>query len=382
MTSFALPEEIEQLRQSAARFALEVLSPAARRSEAAGAWPAEVRAVLEGFALGGLDLPSRLHGADAGSLAKVVLLETLAQGDAGGLPGADQPGPTAGALLVCPDAKLTTSVADAAARGEGGAALCVIADDEPVESARVHWAPALNGTAPALRGGASWPGLRFTWLSRGDTLQLFDVRDVLEPSPALAFRASGGVSAPLLADRRLGTWSLPAGAGVQLRGRARLWGAAIAVGVAQAAFDATVEYTRERVVFGKPVAHHQGNAFELAVAATELHGARLIVREAAGALDAGELHAGFWATQAWLTALAAAAQITDLGVQLLGGHGFLIDHLAEKRFREARMLALLHGGRDAAEADLAAMVLEVPHPAFGSAAPALRGDADSKQEAP
>jgi alkylation response protein AidB-like acyl-CoA dehydrogenase len=103
------------------------------------------------------------------------------------------------------------------------------------------------------------------------------------------------------------------------------------------------------------------------VAATELHGARLIVREAARAFDAGERHAGFWATQAWLSALAAAAQITDLGVQLLGGHGFLVDHLAEKRFREARMLALLHGGRDAAEADLAAMVLDVPHPAFGGA---------------
>ena len=352
MTNFALAEEIEQLRQSAARFGQDVLAPAARRSEAAGAWPAEVLAVLDGFALGGLDLPSRLHGADAGSLAKVVLLETLARADAGGLAGADQPGPTVGALLACPDAKLTRLVADAAARGEGGAALCVIADDEPFEQARVHWAPAR-------------PGLRFAWLSRGDTLQLFDVRDVLEPSPALAFHASGGVSAPLLADRRLGRWSLPAGAGLQLRGRARLWGAAMAIGVAQAAFDATVEYTRERVVFGKPVAHHQGNAFELAVAATELHGARLIVREAASAFDAGEAHAGFWATQAWLTALAAAAQNTDLGVQLLGGHGFLVDHLAEKRFREARMLALLHGGRDAAEADAAAHVLDVPHPVFG-----------------
>jgi acyl-CoA dehydrogenase len=355
MTSFAISVEIEQLRRNAARFAAEVLAPATRRSEAAGAWPAEVLAVLDGFALGGLDLPSRLQGADAGSLAKVVLLETLAQGDAGGLPGADQPGPAAGALLACPDAKLTASVAQAAARGEGGAALCVIADDEPFEQARVHWAPARV--------------LRFVWLSRGDALQLFDVQGVLEPSPALAFQASGGVSAPLPDDRRLGTWSLPAGAGVQLRGRARLWGAAIAVGVAQAAFDATVEYTRERVVFGKPVAHHQGNAFELAVAATEVHAARLMVREAASAFDAGDAHAGFWATQAWLTALAAAAQNTDLGVQLLGGHGFLVDHLAEKRFREARMLALLHGGRDVAEADLAALVLDVPHPVFGMEAP-------------
>ena len=50
----------------------------------------------------------------------------------------------------------------------------------------------------------------------------------------------------------------------------------------------------------------------------------------------------------------AAVRATDLGIQLLGGHGFLVDHLAEKRFREAGMLRLLFGGRDAADADLAA----------------------------
>jgi len=353
MTEFAPPEEVEQLQQNAARFANQVLLPATRASERAGRWPADVLAVLDGFALGGLDLPSRLQGEEAGSLAKVVLLEALAVGDAGGLPAADQPGPTVGALLACPDAELAAMVARAAARGEGGAALCVAADDEPHEAVRLSWGPA-------------WPQLRHVWLSRGDALELFDVANAVEAAPALAFQASGGVAAPLCEAARLGAWTLPAGQGMDLRGRARLWGAAVAIGVAQAAFDATVEYTRERIVFGKPVAHHQGNAFELAVAATELHGARLAVRDAARGFDAAEPNAGFWATQSWLTALSAAALITDLGVQLLGGHGFLVDHLAEKRFREARMLALLHGGRDAAEADLAAAVLDVPHEAFGS----------------
>ena len=56
--------------------------------------------------------------------------------------------------------------------------------------------------------------------------------------------------------------------------------------------------------------------------------------------------------------------MTDAGIQLLGGHGFLVDHLAEKRFREARMLGLLAGGRDAAEADVAGVVLDVPDPLF------------------
>ena len=96
-------------------------------------------------------------------------------------------------------------------------------------------------------------------------------------------------------------------------------------------------------MFGKPVAHHQGNAFDLAHAAARVHGARLAVRDAAAAFDGDEPDAAFWATQAWLEAMEAAHLATNLGIQLLGGHGFIVDHLAEKRFREARMLAMLAG---------------------------------------
>jgi alkylation response protein AidB-like acyl-CoA dehydrogenase len=136
--------------------------------------------------------------------------------------------------------------------------------------------------------------------------------------------------------------------------------------VSQAAFDATIAYTTERVVFGKPVAYHQGNAFDLAAVATQVHGARLAVRDAAALFDGEDPTAGFWSTQAWLTAIETAVAVTDLGVQLLGGHGFLVDHLAEKRFREARMLGLLAGGRDAALTDAAAAVLDIPDPLFGA----------------
>ena len=133
--------------------------------------------------------------------------------------------------------------------------------------------------------------------------------------------------------------------------------------MAGAALADTIAYTTERVVFGKPVAHHQGNAFDLAHAAARVHGARLAVRDAAAAIDGEEPDAAFWATQAWLEVAEAAHLATNLGIQLLGGHGFIVDHLAEKRFREARMLAMLAGARDAAELDVAAFVLDVDDPA-------------------
>jgi alkylation response protein AidB-like acyl-CoA dehydrogenase len=350
--TFEMAEEIAELAAVAGRYAAERLEPAARDAERAGRWADEVVDVVAGFSLRSLDLPDRLGGAGTGCLAKVVLLEALASGDAGGLPAADPAGCATGAAVACPDTALAAEILGPCLRGEAQAALVVLDPAAAAGRARVEWAPA-------------WPPLRWAWISQGDRLRLVAVDDVGPQERALAFGASGAVTADLQHDRVVSEWDLPVGAGVAVRGRARLWAGAVALGVAQAAFDATVAYTTERVVFGRPVAHHQGNAFELAAAATNLHGARLALHDAAASYDGDDPAAGFAATQAWLTAIDAAVTVTDIGIQLLGGHGFLVDHPAEKRFREIRMLAQLAGGRDAAEADVADLVLDMPHPVFG-----------------
>jgi alkylation response protein AidB-like acyl-CoA dehydrogenase len=186
-------------------------------------------------------------------------------------------------------------------------------------------------------------------------------REAADEAP-LAFHASGAAAVSLTSAEVIGTWPLAPGGGLQVRGRARLWAAAVSLGVARAALASTLAYTTERVVFGKPVAHHQGNAFDLAAMAARVHAARLCVRDAAARFDGNDPDAGFWATTAWVETTETAIAVTDLGIQLLGGHGFLMDHLAEKRFREARMLGLLFGGRDGAVADLASAVIELADP--------------------
>ena len=340
MRDWGLSPELEELRAAAERLGRAELAPAVRESEATGAWPARAVAVLDELPLGGLDVPVPLGGVDAGAVAKVVVLETLASFDAAGLAAVDRPGIAVGAVLACPDAAL--------AAGASTACWFTVADGERASST-LDWAP-------------GWPAVRWVWAMAGDELRLHEVTDphALIDEVVLAFQASGAVRLDLSAAPCRGSWPLCAGAALDVRGRARLWSAAVAVGVAQAALDETIAYTTERVVFGKPVAHHQGNAFDLAHAASRVHGARLVVREAAASFDRGEPYAGWWATQAWLETMDAAFEATNVGIQLLGGHGFIVDHLAEKRFREARMLALLAGGRDAAEADAAAHTLDVP----------------------
>jgi len=351
---FALTPEIEALQAAAKRLAEHELGPAARQAEQSGAWSEQALRVLDGLALTGLDLPAQLGGEGIGAEAKVVVLEALAQGDAGGLPSADPLGLAAGALAACPDAGLAREIVAACRRREAACALLVAADPEQAPL-RIEWTPR---------------AARWAFLSDGDRLSLLELRAQPEAVVALAFHASGGVAIDLRDARTLGTWELAAPGGLAVRGRARLWAAAAAIGVSQAALDATIAYTTERVVFGKAVAHHQANAFELAAAAARLQAARLLLHEAAAGFDAGARSAGAWATSAWSQAIETAVAVTDLGVQLLGGHGFLKDHLAEKRFREARMLGLLAGGRDAAEADAAAAALQARDPVFDLAEPA------------
>ena len=67
--------------------------------------------VLDGFSLRDLDVPVELGGAGMGCGAKVVLLEALATGDAGGLAAADRPGAAVGAVAACPDHSLAREVA-------------------------------------------------------------------------------------------------------------------------------------------------------------------------------------------------------------------------------------------------------------------------------
>lgn len=345
MRDFALAPEVEELRAAAERLARAELGPNVRDSEAAGRWPAAVLAVLDGFPLGGLDLPEHLGGVGAGVMAKVVTLETLAMADASCLVAADRPGPAAAAVIACPDEALASQVAASCLDGSAGCAFSVI--DPELPTSQLDWAP-------------GWPALRWIFVSEADELRLLEVTGTPEPVKALAFQASGGVSVRYADTAERGRWTLPTKAAQTMRGRARLWGAAIAVGLAQAALEETIEYTTDRVVFGKPVAHHQGNAFDLAHAGGRIHAARLCVRDAAASFDRDEPDAGFWATQAWLETMEAAFNATNVGIQLLGGHGFIVDHLAEKRFREARHLFLSVGGRDAAEQDVAAAVLDVP----------------------
>ena len=135
---------------------------------------------------------------------------------------------------------------------------------------------------------------------------------------------------------RLGGAAGDGAAAIVHRGRVGL--AAMAVGVARAAFEIARDYAREREAFGAPIATKQAIAFKLADMAIEIDGARLLVWEAAWNLDAGH-DAGRLAVLAYRQAARVALDVTDGAVQVLGGHGYIRDHLPELHLRNARGFA-------------------------------------------
>ncbi len=114
------------------------------------------------------------------------------------------------------------------------------------------------------------------------------------------------------------------------RGRIAL--AAAGVGTARASFEVSRDYAKERQTFGQPIATRQAIAFKLADMAIEIDGARLLVWEAAAALDRGE-DATRLARLAYDQTTRVALQVTDGAVQVFGGHGYIRDYLPELHLR-------------------------------------------------
>ena len=119
--------------------------------------------------------------------------------------------------------------------------------------------------------------------------------------------------------------------------------AAAAVGVANAAFEYSKNYAKEREAFGVKIAQKQAIAFMLAEMRTEIEASRLLTWEAAWKLDQGKEDAF---TEAYLAAISAAdmaMMVTDRAVQILGGHGYIREHPVEMWMRNGRGFAMFTG---------------------------------------
>jgi butyryl-CoA dehydrogenase len=118
--------------------------------------------------------------------------------------------------------------------------------------------------------------------------------------------------------------------------------AAQALGIAQGAIDETVQYTKERVQFGKRLSQFQNTQFELAEMQTEVDAARLLVYRAAAAKDNGEPYTHH-AAMAKMFAARTASDVTRRCLQLFGGYGFTREYPIECKMRDAKITEIYEG---------------------------------------
>ncbi|MCC6188994.1 MAG: acyl-CoA dehydrogenase family protein [Anaerolineales bacterium] len=116
---------------------------------------------------------------------------------------------------------------------------------------------------------------------------------------------------------------------------------ALALGLAEAALAASLQYARERVQFGRPIAAFQAIQHKIAHMATQLEAARGLVQRAAARIDAGRADMRL-AAMAKLFASEMANQAADECTRIFGSYGFALEYPAQRFFRDARFL--LYGG--------------------------------------
>ena len=132
--------------------------------------------------------------------------------------------------------------------------------------------------------------------------------------------------------------------------------AAQALGIAQGAYEAAVEYSKERVQFGKPICQQQSIAFKIADMATKLRTARLLIYSAA---ELKQAHApyGMEAAMAKMYASDIARDVTDEALQIFGGSGYLKGMEVERFYRDAKITMIYEGTNEVQRVVISSYIL-------------------------
>jgi acyl-CoA dehydrogenase len=361
MYSFEPTEEQQMLVEAVGKYAASDLRVAAREAEEGGRLPGKI--VNKGWEIGLLQasIPEAYGGfGERSAVTGVLALEQMAFGDLAGTLAVQTPSLFAMPILLAGSEEQKQAYLPKVIEGNWSpytAALieyvfdfdpntlstaATVRDEEYILNGDKAYVPfvrdaeailvyaSLNGQTQGFIVPKSSTGLIISdereKLMSLNALPMYRVKldSVKIPITNRLGGASGHDFAPVLAAMRLAT-------------------AATAVGVANAAFEYSMHYAREREAFGVKIAQKQAIAFMLAEMRTEIEASRLLTWEAAWKLDQGKEDASNEAYLAGVGAADMAMMVTDRAVQILGGHGYIREHPVEMWMRNGRGFAMFTG---------------------------------------
>jgi len=355
----------EQFRKAVARFVDAEVAPAAQALDERGEFPAALFRRLGDLGFLSLRYPEKYGGADADMTTYCLFAEELARGSLSVAAAAAMQG-LMGTHFIHKygSERLRERYLVPALRGDIVATFAMTEPNAGSDVAKLTTRAERRGDHWVLRGAKTWvtsaPVADILTVAaktsdergmKNIALFLLDrtaMRGITlgKPIDKMAVRASA-TGEILLEDVAVPAEHMLGGetGGVEKIGgilaEIRIMTAALSVGVARAAYDAALAYSRERVAFGKPIGEHQAIGFKLADMLTSIHVATLLTYQAARRLDAGRA-VGREAAVTKLVASEAAVKVTDEAARIFASYGLAMEYPVQRYFRDARFL--LPGG--------------------------------------
>jgi acyl-CoA dehydrogenase len=363
MIDFSLTEEQRALRELAHDFAEKEIRPVAWEFDKDGTWPQALIEKAWEVGLMNAQIPEEYGGAGASAMDGVLIEEELGWGCSGIGTSISCNGLAAAPVLLGGSEEIKKTYLGMLTEGPKLASFCLTEPDAGSDVSGMRTRAVRHGDKYVINGSkmfitnggfADW----YTVYAKTDPdaghrgISAFVVpRDAgvlvdkhedkmgqrASNTAALTFNDVEVPAANLLGEENHG-FKLA----MMTFDRTRPGVAAMATGIARAAFEFATEYSKERVQFGVPIAMHQAIQFMIADMATKVHLARLAVWNSAVLLDQGRRNT-LESSHAKRFAADTAMEVTTDAVQVYGGYGFIKDYPVEKLMRDAKIMQLYEG---------------------------------------
>ncbi len=362
---FQLSPEHEELRAAIRDLSEKQIAPHAKEVDEEARFPQEALDALNESGFSAVHVPEAYGGQGADAVATCIVIEEVARvcGSSSLIPAVNKLG-TMGLILKGSD-ELKSQVLPQLASGEAMASYALSEREAGSDAAAMRTRAARDGDDWLINGSKCWitNGGKSTWYTvmavtdadkgangissfmvhkddPGFTVGPLEHKLGIKGSPTAELYFE---DCRIPGDRIIGEEGTGFKTALETLDHTRPTIGAQAVGLAQGALDAAIEYTKDRKQFGKSISEFQAVQFMLADMAMKVEAARLMVYHSAARAESGEKNLGFISAAAKCFASDVAMEVTTDAVQLFGGAGYTTDFPVERMMRDAKITQIYEG---------------------------------------
>lgn len=364
MIDFSLTDEQKGLQKLAKDFAIKEIRPQAEKLDKTGEFPMEIAKKAFEVGLMNLNIPQEYGGAGLSSLDEMIITEELSWGCSGIMTAIGINHLATMPLIISGNDELRKKYLTPMTKELIFASYAVTEPQSGSDVASLSTTATLVGNEYIINGAKQW-------ITGASVAKWFFVLAKTDPQKGhkgiSAFIVDAdtpgiivGKKEDMMGQRASATHSItfenvkvPKSnligkenegfkTAMQVFDRTRPWIAAKAIGVARAAMEYAIEFSKTRMSFGVPIAMHEGINFLIADMACEIEASRLLAWEAAWAIDQGMRNTKL-ASYAKRFAADTAMKVTTDAVQILGGYGYSNEYPVAKLMRDAKLFQIYEG---------------------------------------